>query len=520
MSTAFKNKILQLEDLWDVNPEERMENSLCTFETLREKHFPRSSCSSSSPKPQKKQLHLLHTLWIQNRHLMIIQFFCAFSSSLLYFSGPFFLNRILEFLESERGTYPSWIAYAYVFAMFVTAVMRFVLEGQASLLGQKASMRIRNVLVGFIYRKALRRIPRLSTEDVTSTNTSTTTTNKNKSEKKEKKPAPDVDPAASVGKIVNLMSVDADKIGEWAGYLYTPLITLLQILLCILTLFLLLGWPALFGITIMTFMLFAGAPLASKINTSFTQTMLARDTRTNAMNELMGGIRIVKFMAWEGQFREKIVGLREGELGALRRAMLFAIVNRVCWYSTPIVVSVVTFASYTKLAGRELTATVAFTSLALFNLLRVPLQLFPDTVIQLLDAWVSIKRIRKFLGEEELEGYEDEYEGGANGGTGTRASTTAAGSEGVPVVGFRNATFEWHTKDSSSSSTTNNDGEKKIGSGGYQQVPTEEEEVDVGGGETGFQLRDLNVDFPVNKLTIVCGATGSGKTSLLMALLG
>jgi len=35
-----------------------------------------------------------------------------------------------------------------------------------------------------------------------------------------------------------------------------------------------------------------------------------------------------------------------------------------------------------------------------------------------------------------------------------------------------------------------------------------------------FELRDVNVDFPVGELTVITGPTASGKTALLMALMG
>ncbi len=35
-----------------------------------------------------------------------------------------------------------------------------------------------------------------------------------------------------------------------------------------------------------------------------------------------------------------------------------------------------------------------------------------------------------------------------------------------------------------------------------------------------FELRDINIDFPVGELTVITGPTASGKTALLMALMG
>lgn len=35
-----------------------------------------------------------------------------------------------------------------------------------------------------------------------------------------------------------------------------------------------------------------------------------------------------------------------------------------------------------------------------------------------------------------------------------------------------------------------------------------------------FELRDVNLEFPVGELSLIAGATGSGKTSIFLALLG
>lgn len=47
--------------------------------------------------------------------------------------------------------------------------------------------------------------------------------------------------------------------------------------------------------------------------------MKARDARTAIMNEVLGAIRMIKFMAWERKFEEKINTIRSKELVYLRR---------------------------------------------------------------------------------------------------------------------------------------------------------------------------------------------------------
>ena len=45
----------------------------------------------------------------------------------------------------------------------------------------------------------------------------------------------------------------------------------------------------------------------------------------------------------------------------------------------------------------QLTASIAFTSVALFNVLRFPLNMLPNVITSLVDCNISIKRIEKYL---------------------------------------------------------------------------------------------------------------------------
>jgi ABC-type multidrug transport system fused ATPase/permease subunit len=498
---------LSMADIWDVYTTEEMNANMKDYVVLTEK----SQLASKS---------LLYSLYKLNEGILWWQWLVVMVSTALFFSGPYFLRCILLFLEYRglnvynylysKKTHgdddtkpiptPLWIAYMYVMGMLVSSVLRFLLDNHIMLLARKIGFRLGNVLCGLIYQKSLRRLPKLGLADL----------------KKGKDPS--AVSSATVGTIVNLMSVDANKVANWAGLLYTPLITLIQIVLCISSLCVLLGWPALAGVITMLVFTVLGWPLASKIQGEFYGMKLKRDARVNGMNELLQGIKIVKLFAWEDEFYERIEKLRQGELYALFLVIFLSSLNRVLWYSAPIVTTFVTLGSYTKLFGNELDATTAFTALSLFNLLRGPLQAFPDTVVQLLDVWVSFKRVRDFLGEEELEEFMDptaalrEFDDKQQQ---QQKLKKKQGSDKVKeeemVMGFKNAWFEWSETE-----------KVKIGGGAragsletvQQQQQQEEEEDHV------FGLSNLNVSFPAEKLTTVIGATGSGKTSLLLALLG
>jgi hypothetical protein len=49
------------------------------------------------------------------------------------------------------------------------------------------------------------------------------------------------------------------------------------------------------------------------------ELMKARDERTATMNEVLGAIRMIKFMAWERKFEERVTKTRTKELKYLKR---------------------------------------------------------------------------------------------------------------------------------------------------------------------------------------------------------
>lgn len=81
------------------------------------------------------------------------------------------------------------------------------------------------------------------------------------------------------------------------------------------------------------------------------------------MNEILNGIRVIKYFAWEQSFTNKVNDIRNNELKVLKDSLLLRTFSVFFWGATPVLVSVSTFAMYTLL-GNELTAEKAFTALS------------------------------------------------------------------------------------------------------------------------------------------------------------
>merc|ERR1719158_1412784 len=149
------------------------------------------------------------------------------------------------------------------------------------------------------------------------------------------------------------------------------------------------------------------------------------------MNELLSGMKILKLYAWEPSFMKEVVDIRNVELGILLNIGYLSAAISFIWTCAPFVVSLVTFAVYV-LSSEEnvLDADKAFTSLALFNILRFPLSMLPMMITSAVQANVSVQRINKFMRSGELD--PDSVE-----------RTKKSDSKGDIAISVREASFNW-----------------------------------------------------------------------------
>lgn len=125
---------------------------------------------------------------------------------------------------------------------------------------------------------------------------------------------------------------------------------------------------------------------------------------------------------WEDSFEARLDQIRERELKQLRKYQVLNIISSAMWATAPILTALAprfkaseslegsrrrpfqaTFAFYSWLYG-QLTAATAFTATSLFNVLRFPLTMFPNTITSAVEATVSVRRLEKFLDSEEIAG--------------------------------------------------------------------------------------------------------------------
>ncbi|OXB81823.1 UNVERIFIED_CONTAM: hypothetical protein H355_015020 [Colinus virginianus] len=320
------------------------------------------------PSQRSSEASLSKVLYKTFGPYFLMSFLFKAAHDLLMFAGPEILKLLINFVNNKSA--PNWQGYFYTGLLFVCACLQTLILHQYFHICFVTGMRLKTAIVGVIYRKAL-----VITNSARKTST--------------------------VGEIVNLMSVDAQRFMDLATYINMIWSAPLQVILALYLLWQNLGPSVLAGVAVMILLVPINAVMAVKTKTYQVAQMKSKDNRIKLMNEILNGIKVLKLYAWELAFREKV--------------------------------ALSTFAVYVKIdKNNVLDAQKAFVSLALFNILRFPLNILPMVISSIVEASVSLKRLRVFLSHEELD--PDSI---------IRGPITNA--EGSIVV--KNATFSWSKTD-------------------------------------------------------------------------
>lgn len=204
-----------------------------------------------------------------------------------------------------------------------------------------------------------------------------------------------------LGDVVNHMSSDNDSVSDLPLVCGDLQLSLLTIIGCCALLFYYLGLTAFVSIGLLLLMV----PLTRSVARSFSrldeELMRHRDQRVTLMSQVLNGIRVVKYFAWEKSVSQEVGEVRGKELAARRR---LARAEAIATLSYVAVSTLVLFASlgFHVYRGFELTPALAFTCVAVFALLEDPFGHLSESVSKIAAGFVSADRIVRFLARERL----------------------------------------------------------------------------------------------------------------------
>ena len=366
-------------------------------------------------------------------------------SDTLQFIQPQLLRLLISFVDSHRSgnlnPQPVIRGAAIALAMFAVSVSQTVCLHQYFQRAFETGMRVKSALTAMIYSKSMR----LSNEGKA---------------------------AKSTGDIVNYMAVDTQRLQDLTQYGQMLWSAPFQIVLCLLSLYQLLGISMLAGLGAMLLMIPVNGLIARIMKNLQKKQMKNKDARTRLVTEILNNIKSIKLYAWSQAFMNKLNFVRnDQELKTLRKIGASQALANFTWSTTPFLVSCSTFAVFVLVTDKPLSTEIVFPALTLFNLLGFPLAMLPMVITSIIEASVAVGRLTSFFSAEELQ-------------PDAVLRRDAAQNIGDEVVRVRDATFTWDR----------NEGIKC--------------------------LEHVNFTARKGELTCVVGRVGSGKSSFLEAILG
>ncbi|RXN01832.1 Multidrug resistance-associated protein 9 [Acipenser ruthenus] len=309
----------------------------------------------------------------------------------------------------------------------------------------------------------------------------------------------------SVGEVINILSNDGYRLFDVA--LFGTFSLTLPVLLIVCTFYAcyVFGYTALIGILV--YLIFIHTQLLmTSLTTMFRRKAIpVTDSRVRTMNEILTCIKLIKMYAWESSFEQNITDMRKNERKTLENAGYVQSMNSSVNMIIPTLATVFTLIVHTSLK-LNLTSSAAFTLVAIFNVLRFTLGILPFSVKALAEARISLARLKRILLVENPEQYVLSLKGSPN------------------ALVMEKATLSWDKPDDNSGTNgllangkNSNESESNI-----KAQPSESQNGTKSTTKktNKVTLRNINITLEKGKLLGVCGNVGSGKSSLISALLG
>ncbi|KAK1161959.1 multidrug resistance-associated protein 9-like [Acipenser oxyrinchus oxyrinchus] len=309
----------------------------------------------------------------------------------------------------------------------------------------------------------------------------------------------------SVGEVINILSNDGYRLFD-VGLLSTFSLTLpVLIIVCAFYACFVFGYTALIGILVYLIFILTQL-LMTSLTTMFRRKAIhVTDSRVRTMNEVLTYIKLIKMYAWESSFEQNITDVRKNERKTLENAGYVQSVNNSLNLIIPTLATAFTLMVHTSLK-LNLTSSAAFTLVAIFNVMRFVLGILPFSVKSFAEARISLARLKKILLVENPEQYVLSLKGSPNALLMEKATLSwdkpedNSGTDGILTEGKNSNESESNKKAHTSESQN-----------GTKSTTKKTNNV---------TLRNINITLEKGKLLGVCGNVGSGKSSLISALLG
>ncbi|THU91650.1 ATP-binding cassette transporter [Dendrothele bispora CBS 962.96] len=457
---AYRSPQLGLEDLPPLADYDDAKN-------LKAGSFPYLDAFSSANKTRHIFFGLV-TVFRWDYFILAVMSIVEIASS---FASPIGINRLLNFIEqgSQDVDMRPWF---WILMLFLGSVLRTLAAQWYEFTATRIVVHAEAILTQLIFEHSLRIRPTDEAQDDlknahTDSGTEQTQTSSHQ--------------ANLVGKINNLVTTDLANVVAARDFLNFVVKIPIQIALCVVFLYIILGWSAFVGLAAILLCFPIPGWVGKRVHGVQAELMKKTDSRVTSVVEAMNLLRMIKLFGWERKMTEKVDDKREQELTWLWKRELMDLMINCVNFVIPVFTLLATYFTYTVIMKQELTASKVFSTMTVIDMFREQLYIIFASITSTVSGKVSLDRINDFLHNTELlDTYLEE----------------AIKPQAAPqdMLGLRQAAFSWSSKV-------------------RRQTPSLSSQ--------SFLLKvETELLFRQGGINLIIGPTGSGKTSLLMALLG
>ncbi|PBK67572.1 P-loop containing nucleoside triphosphate hydrolase protein [Armillaria solidipes] len=430
------------------------------------------------------------------------------------FAAPIGINRLLHYIEtgSKDSQYRPWLWIAW---LFIGPLITSISSDWYIFISTRCLVRAEGIITQLVFEHALRIRAKAETDnpasgkfqprDLIDTPEEASEDLQNPAEAKLGQYS---EGKNLIGRINNLVTTDLKNITDARGFVQLLVYTPPQLILCVVFLYVILGWSAFVGLAIIILMLPAPGFLAKLTQDVQAAALEKTDGRVQAITEIVNVLRMIKLFGWERKMEERIARKRDEELLWIRRKQLLNLLSGIIKFSflrafpyTRLnddgnLCDLCTFnllldiyrkpliPRQTIIMKQQLSSATVFSSMTIFEMFSSQQRRLLSIISMSTAGKVSLNRLTDFMHNTEvLDSYSQKDD----------VTAIMQIERPMHVIGFSRATFSW--------------------SGEVQGLTT------PSGREFLLRFED-ELMFRNNSINLVIGPTGSGKTSLLMALLG
>lgn len=382
-----------------------------------------------------------------------------------YLIGAYVLYSLVNYLASgpvDSIQYGMWLAVA----LFLSTAFRAIGANFSWYLSVRTACRIRASVLMTIYKKLM------NVQNIAD---------------------------ASVGEVVNIYVNDGQRLFETCMvsgiFAAAPIFMIIVLIAAVVVI----GPAAFVGVISMLLIFVSQISLSRVIGKIRSRTVSVSDRRVRLMGELLANINLIKKYAWEETFSKTIAGVRSREQSFLQKAgymQSFSIAMATFIAPAAAMTTIVT----QVLAGGTVTAAQAYALMSLFYGIGVVIYIIPMALKPLSETSIALRRMKVILLMKETS-FKCKAPEDTNNAIEVVSGSFAWNSEKPEEQGFsasREDLLEQNSKERV-------EGEKLLEQNGTpKQV---------------IMLKNIDLAVPKGELVGICGAVGSGKSSLLYAIL-